>query len=402
MIRRALRAIRSSKRAQHAIVGNGLVSLASLALSVSVARLATASEFGNFAIALVAHLFITGATRAGITDTVLARPGVPSSCARSFRRVSLIGVVATLALGAWGLLAGNVYLLILAGAIHGLLALDFMRTYESAVGNDRHGFGMSVLWSSLTLGGVLASFVAPLPPWLTLVVWAAGGAACGYSAAIRARLPWAPGWPRDRNESRAAAAFSLDYLVGSGGSAITTLLAGVAVNSLVVGALRGAGTLLGPVNLIASTARSLVIPALARATSTPAGELRTATRLTLMLGLGITPLLILVQAIPARWGEWLLGDTWSVASAVLLPIAVESLFALIGSVPSAGHRAAFAGRRTLILRLSVGVPRPFVVVGGALLWGAPGAAWLMAGIAVLNALVWWASYCSLVAKRAAA
>lgn len=392
MIRAFLEALASSRRAQYAVLGNGLVSVASLALSVAIARTTTVAEFGSFAMAMVVFVFVSGLLRAAFTDTALARPNQPNAFVRSFRRASLASIVIVLGLLAWGFLSRDPYLIILAVASHGLLALDIIRTFDSAVRSARRSFFYSTLWAACTLAVALCSFVWNVSAVTLFIVWAGAGAICGYFAMALSRAPWMPGWPSQREETSAASMFALDYLVGSGGSALTTTLVGVVLDRSVVGAIRGAGTLLGPVNLIASTARSLTIPLLARAQEDPGKEFRLALRITLVLALVITPLLTVVQFIPPAWGEWLLGDTWAVAALALLPLAIESLFGLISSIPAAGHRAAFAGRRTLLLRMAVGIPRPFVVLASGLAWGVIGAVWAMALVAVINAIVWWVSY----------
>jgi hypothetical protein len=103
--------------------------------------------------------------------------------------------------------------------------------------------------------------------------------------------------------------------------------------------------------------------------------------------------------IPDTWGHQLLGDSWTVAKLALLPLSFEALLALVGGIAAAGHRVAFASIRTLVLRLSVGIPRPFIVLGCAVVWGISGAAWSMAAISAVNALLWWASYRLIVRRQ---
>lgn len=382
-----------------AVLANGSVSVASLALSVAVARTTSATEFGSFALAMIVFTFASGLIRSAFTDTALSRPSEVAVYARSARRSSLLALFMAVGLLAWGVATSNLYLAGLAVALHGLVALDVIRTFDSAVGNAGRALLFSASWSAATCAAAIASLISPIPPTAVFLTWAVSGAAGGYIAVLVNRSPWRPGWPRDESETKAAGLFALDYLIGSGGSSLTTTLTGVLADTRIVGALRGAGTLLGPVNLIASTARSLTIPLLARRRKDPSAELAAAIRVTVLLAIVIAPLLAILQFIPPEWGEWLLGDTWPLASVVLLPLAIESFLALVGGVPAAGHRVAFAGGRTLALRLAVGVPRPIVVIGCALVWGAPGAAWAMATLALINAVVWWLSYRALLFGR---
>lgn len=393
------RRVMASRRAQFAVLGNGSVSIASLGLSVATARTTTIEEFGAYAMAMIVYAFATGGLRAAFTETALAHPNDPEAFGRSFRRASLVAILGGIAIFTWGLLSGNLFMGILGVALHGLVTLDTIRIFESAVGNARRAFMLGAIWSGVTLAPSMCSLFWPVSSLILFTVWAGVGATIGYvSLAIR-HGPWLPGWPSNPVETRAASLFALDYAVGSGGSALTTTLLGVVVNTNVVGALRGAGTLLGPVNLIASTVRSLTIPILARAQADPVGELRTASRITIAVTLVIAPLLTAMQFIPVAWGEWLLGDTWTIAAIALLPMAIESIMGTIGSIPAAGHRAALAGKRALLLRLTVGIPRPAIVIFAATAWGIPGAAWSMAAISTVNALIWWISYRQLLRRR---
>lgn len=386
------------RRSLFAIIGNGAVSVASLALSVAVARATTSSEFGAFALALLVYVFASGIARAAFTDTALAQPSDPETLERSFRRACLSSLAGASGVLIWGLLTANVHLLIVAIALHGLMTLDFVRTVDSAVGSETRALVLSAAWTTATLATSIASFFVPVGPTVLLAIWAAAGALCGYFALIVRRLPWRPGWPRNTTETAAARVFALDYIVGSGGSVLTTTLLGVAVQPMVIGAIRGAGTLVGPANLIASTARSLIIPVLARAK--PSAEFGAAARVSLWLAAVLTPLLFALTLLPSTWGTWLLGDTWELARVALPALALESLLAVVGGIAAAGHRAAFAGRRTLMLRLVVGIPRPVIVILCAVVWGVAGAAWSMAAIAAVNALIWWVSYAQLTRRAA--
>ena len=389
MANSTIRTALTSKRAHGAVLGNAAVSIASMVLAVACARTMTATEFGTLALALVVYGFATGITRAAFTDTALAIPSDRSVFGRSIRRSALLALVLALGIATWGLIGGNPYLIVVAGTLHGMVLLDFVRTYESAVGRIGIGLGISVSWSVIVVAIGLVSFVVPIEATWLLLTWAVAGAVSGYIAVITVRAPLMPGWERQPAETTAAVLFTGDYLVGSGGGALTTTLVGALVDNLIVGALRGAGTLLGPVNLVASTARSLTIPLIARSGG---DAVRVARIITLMLVTVAVPLLVAVQFIPDDWGRWLLGETWAAVSLILVPIAVESFFVLIGGVPAAGHRAMLAGGRTLVLRLSVGIPRPAIVLVCAMVGGALGVAWAMAGIAIVNALVWWTSY----------
>lgn len=384
-----------SKRAPYAVIGNGMVALASFALSISIARASSTAVFGTFSIAMVAYLFSSGLVRAGITDTALSRPDERATFTSSVQRASLVATVGTILLVGWGFASANHFLIVLGVSLHGLITLDFVRTHDSAVGAATRAVVTTVFWSAASVSVSLLSLFLAIDPLGVFAAWALSGAVCGYVVAGVAHVPLFPRWRRNRRDTRAAGAFAADYLVGSGGSLLTTGLLGLLDDIRIVGALRGGGTLLGPMNLISTTARSLMLPFLARRQVDPGAQFQSAIRVTAAQVLVLVPLLAALQFIPDPWGRQLLGDTWQLASLVLLPLSIESVFALVSAAAAAGHRVAFAGRRTLILRAALGLPRPVVVLLSSQAWGVAGAAWSMVAISVLNAVVWWVSYIDL-------
>ncbi|MCK2035911.1 hypothetical protein KZC51_07160 [Microbacterium sp. SSW1-49] len=387
-----------SKRLSFAVVGNGLASLASLALSVAIARSSSVAVFAAFSIAMVAYLFGSGLIRSALTDSALSRPSDRSTYVRSFQRASLVALLSGAALVAWGALAGNAYLVILGITFHGLLSFDFIRTFDSAAGAASRAMASTAIWSMLTMSASVLSILGVLDATAVFVAWAASGALSGYVLMWAARTPLVPKWSRHREDTRVAGLFALDFAVGSGGSLLTTGLLGLLDSARILGAVRGAGTLLGPLNLVSTTVRSLLLPFLSRRSNSSGGQIRAAARVAALQVVFLLPFLVALQLLPATWGRQILGDTWDLASLALLPLSIEAVFALISAVANSGHRVAFAGTRSLALRLSVGLPRPFVVLLCAQFWGVQGAAWSMAAIAAVNALIWWGSYYDLARR----
>lgn len=381
-----------SKRLSFAVVGNGFVSLSSLALSVAIARSSSVAVFAAFSIAMVAYLFGSGLIRSALTDSALSRPTDHDTYVRSFQRASLVSVFCAAILIAWGILSDNGFLIVLGIAFHGLLSFDFIRTFDSAAGMAGRAMASTTIWSMLTIGGSILSIIGVLDARSVFIIWAASGALSGYALMVAARTPLIPRWTRHREDTRVAGLFALDYAVGSGGSLLTTGLLGLLDNARILGAVRGAGTLLGPLNLVSTTVRSLMLPFLSRRNNSSGGQIRAALRVALLQVAFLLPFLVALQLLPASWGRQLLGETWDLASLALLPLSIEAVFALISAVANSGHRVAFAGARSLTLRLAVGLPRPFVVLLCAQFWGIQGAAWSMAAISALNALLWWGSY----------
>lgn len=395
-----VRRLVASRRVRSAVVANAALSVTGLLISVGIARHTGVGLFGQFALAMIIYVAVTGLLRAGIMDTALAKSDTATVVERSSRRTSL----AALVLGAGLLVAagfiGNPFLALVGVCLHGLVALEFSRVMSIGAGDERIGLLQTLAWAVPSAGIAGVSIVTPIPPTAVFAVWSILGAVLGYLFACRSRVVLTPSWPRERSETRAAVLFSLDYAAGSGGSALTTVLIGGFLSTGAVGSLRGAATLLGPANLIASTVRSLIIPTFVRsARAGPRAELRAASRIAIVLVASTLPIVVVVLALPDSFGTQVLGQTWLVARPVMGPLALEVVFGLIGGVPAAGHRAALAGGRSLLLRLVTGVPRPFVVVAAGIGAGVEGAAWAMAAIAALNAGIWWWGYAGLLATR---
>lgn len=381
------------RRVLFAVIANGLVSITSLLLAVAIARASDAWQFGQFSIAMAIYLFAIGLIRAAITETTLSvKPGEDVND-RGFRRSSLVSILAAVGMLVIGLAVGNNYLVILAVTFNGLVCLDYLRTVEAALYLARTALVQGSLWSAATTVVCVVSFVAHIDAMVIFALWAASGAMIGYFSALAVGLSLLPSWGRHRAETRAAILFSLDYVAGSGGSALSTALLGVTSSPTTVGALRGAGTILGPVGLLSTTVRSLIIPYLTRARQLGGRhEFSRAAIIAFLLGIILTVPAVLLCLIPDPVGSALLGSTWTAAAPLLPALAIESVLALIGNIAAAGHRSRLAGARSLALRLSVGIPRPFLIVAAAALWGAFGAAWAMAVLSLLNCVIWWISY----------
>lgn len=378
---------------------DALFSASSLLLAVALARASTVQEFGEFALAMVMYLFAIGLIRSAVTDTILSSVRTRQNLRRGFERASVGGFVGAALFATAGLLMPSHYFLIVGLSLPGLVALDYIRVTYTSMYRSGTAMLLGLGWG-ICVGGVsIAAILTPLSPTFVFAMWGCSGALIGAIAWAATRMPLWPRWQKNLSETRAAAWFSLDYVAGSGGSLLSTSLVGALVGAPVIAALRGAGTLLGPVNLVSTTARSLVLPYLTNARKGGGdNERRSAIVVTVGLVLAVMPLAAVVVFLPSNIGVEVLGATWLIAQPIILPLAIESLAALGGSIAAAGHRSQFAGARAVVLRLSVGGLRPFVVVVAGTNFGAGGAAWSMAILSIVNLGLWWGSYIQLTKR----
>lgn len=392
-MRRVSVRLATSRRVQLAVVTNALISISSLLLAISIARRSSVDEFATFAVAMTLYVMANGIIRAAITETTLAIEPSRSNDEIGFQRASLVSLVAGGAMVLLGWFLGSWYLAVVGVCFNGLTSLDYSRTVNAALHRSGVALAQGVAWSVTVICVSGVSLVLPLRGTTLFAVWAGAGAIIGYLSTAEAGYPWAPRWLRNPRQDKAAAWFSVDYLAGSGGSLLSTNLLVVVLNTTAVGAVRGAGTILGPVGLVSTTARSLSIVYLSRARAVGGRhEFRSAVAAAGALAVVVGPLAVAITLIPDRVGRELLGRTWDSVSPILLALAIESVLALVGSIAAAGHRSRLAGARTLTLRLLVGIPRPMIVVLAAWWFGIEGAAWSMAAIAAVNVVLWWFSY----------
>ncbi|MFI9526812.1 MATE family efflux transporter [Micromonospora rosaria] len=387
------------RRAPLALVVGGLSSAGNFLLAVTVTRLETVGGVGRFAVAFSFYVLVSGLVRAMVTDTVLA---AAAGAAPAARRATLVGVVAGGLVLAAGAATGSRYLLLAGAALPGLVLYDHAKAVALGVGAPRRALRQEGAWAALTVLAVLPGLLRLVGPETVFAGWAVGGALLGLVAAGRRGYGLLPGWSAGRTETRTALGFGAQFLVTTGSAQLAlTAMAGLA-GTAVVGALSAGRTILGPVNLVVSTASTLILPHLARTRdATTAVRTRAAVRLVLLVTAGALPMALAVALLPDGVGTALLGANWALAQGLLPLLALESLLAVPAAVGFAGLRIERASGRAVVVGVVLGVLRVPVVVAGAVLVGAGGAAVALVVMALLSALAWGRSYQLLLRRRAA-
>lgn len=182
--------------------------------------------------------------------------------------------------------------------------------------------------------------------------------------------------------------FVVEFAVGNGSSQLAVLGLGVFATPLAVGALRGATTLFGPLNVLFNSANAFGPPVLGRL-----GGKRATVRATALLGLVLAAVGAgwgaVLYALPDRMGRQLLGDTWA-ATAGLLP-ATGAQYAVMGLGTCALLTLrVLAPKATLSLQVVFSLLSVGLLLGGYAVGGVAGAAWGLAAGSALKALAaWW-------------
>ncbi|MGW6572204.1 hypothetical protein ACWGAN_08500 [Streptomyces sp. NPDC054945] len=182
--------------------------------------------------------------------------------------------------------------------------------------------------------------------------------------------------------------FVVEFAVGNGSSQLAVLGLGVFATPLAVGALRGATTLFGPLNVLFNSANAFGPPVLGRL-----GGKRATVRATAALGLVLATVgagwATALYLLPDRLGRELLGDTWAGASALLPATGAQYAVMGLGTCALLTLRV-LAPKATLSLQVVFSLLSVGLLLGGYAVWGVTGAAWGLAAGSALKALAaWW-------------
>lgn len=394
---RFARQLLTRQRAYIAVGVGGLSSLGNLALSISMAHTTGIYEFGQYAICFSIYGLAVGFVRSAVVEPLLGRQQGKALFSSSLRRASLLGLIISILTVATGVLLNLDYLVVMGIAMHGCVVYDYILVMNVSAYKPLQALLQESIWLCVSFAGAALVLIGIVPPLVGFAIWAGGCAVIAYVATILLRLQLRPGWDQKFVTTKVSSAFGLDFLIGSGSAQLAINMASAVAGLSVVGALRAAGTVLGPVTLVVNAARSLLIPFVSRLSS---GSNRSAlgVSLTTSLTMGVLalPFLALVWVLPDGIGMLLLGANWAYAKPLLPFLAIELFFVILTAVPFAGHRALLAARNTLVIRIALAAIRIASIVVAAIYFGAIGAALAMAVTAMIGTIVWWWSYSSLL------
>ncbi|MGW7458192.1 hypothetical protein [Streptomyces sp. NPDC054797] len=181
--------------------------------------------------------------------------------------------------------------------------------------------------------------------------------------------------------------FVVEFAVGNGSSQLAVLGLGVFATPLSVGALRGATTLFGPLNVLFNSANAFGPPVLGRL-----GGKRATVRATAALGLVLAAVGAgwgaVLYALPDRVGSSLLGDTWAATSALLPATGAQYAVMGLGTCALLTLRV-LAPKATLSLQVVFSLLSVGLLLGGYAVWGVAGAAWGLAAGSAAKAGAGW-------------
>ncbi|MGW7066908.1 hypothetical protein ACWGII_07430 [Streptomyces sp. NPDC054855] len=385
-------------------------SLSNFAVGIYVARSLGLTAFGVFSLAWVTYGVVLSVSRGLATDPLVVRfSGVSDASwrgavARSSGTALSVGVVIGAVCLVVGLALGGQVGPAFAGLgvmLPGLLLQDAWRYSFFAAGNGRKAFVNDVVWGvALVPAMVVAARVGTVTAFV--LAWGASATVAAvygcFQAGIRPQLTGARVWLHEHRD------LSYRYLVEnvgvSGASQLRAYGLGVIVAVSAVGVIRGAELLLGPFLAVLMGLTLVTVAEAARMLRQAPDRLG---RFCLYLGVGQAVGALLwgsvLLLVPDRLGELILGDVWSSASAIIVPVTLGVAGAGLGTGAAAGLRALAAARRSLRCQLFASTFYVCGGLGGAVLAGTAGSAWGVAAAAACSSAVWWQQLRSALRER---
>lgn len=377
---------------------------------IVAARMLSKDGFGAYAVAITTFTVLLGLCRALTGEALLVRVGNDSITHRD--RVSraatdalslglaVVPVLLLLALLVEGPTAGA--LLALTFTLPLLLLQDTLRYSAFARAIPRRAVRSDATWVGLQVVayGVVYTMAEP-SAFVMVLAWAGTGALAGSLQLWLDDVGLVFGRPLSwvRENLDLGGRYALDFVAGTGVAQLASYaLVGVA-GVVALGALRGAQTAFGPVNVLSSGSYSVVVPEARRIARTSVRKVTL-----LCVGVALALSIVSIATFSVLWmlsedqGRLILGDSWIDARQVLLPVAVASTAGSVFSGASAGLRALEAARELLRTRLFTTPVAVVVPTFCAWRWGLQGAAWGIAGTVWWNNIWWWRSY-ALAARR---
>lgn len=373
-------------------------SASNILMVLAVARTTTPQAFGTFAFAYVGLTVLMALVRGGFGTPISLSARDPRAVTAqtrwALRRIGLATTVVAIAGVLLVLLAGTPAM-VAAGALVSLapvvLLQDLLRFEALAQGRDWTAVTADGAWAAVS-GGLLISTWA-LGSWapsaVIVLMWGLGGMVSLGILVSRAH----PSFSRDAGSLRVPEhpvtlgdRLRLAVDASMGGMVALALTAGVGLvlDAASVAALRGASTLLGPVNVLISSLQIAVVPAMVRqAHATNRQLLRIAAPVSGAVALCAGGVSLAGLLLPSHIGELALGSTWVLAAPIVAILGVEYVGQAMLTALLTILRARNQTRTLLRIRLLMGAAQTSFGLLAAIVAGTAVA------VAVSSAILAW-------------
>lgn len=387
---------RSRQAAASGLIDQAFSSASNVLMVLAVARVTAPEIFGIFALAYVGTTVCLAAVRGAFGTPISLRAHSPAHVHLEVRwalrkvaavvlPISLIGIPAL----AWGSAAVSA-----AGALALtlpiLLVQDLLRFASLALGRGWTTALADGLWTLVSAGLLVSTWLFGSwisAPWVVLI-WGAGGVMSLSLLAVRALRTSDAQEPTDAPSTEVTVGdrgrLGFDASMGAWVALVVTGVVAWLLDPLAAAALRGAGTMLGPINVLISSLQAVFVPMMVRRPGASVEQLLGVAKPVIV---SVAALSVTVSAagllLPPELGELLLGATWTAAAPVLAVLGVEFLgHALLAPLLTI-LRAKNMSQLLLKIRVGMGIGQAVAGILAAYLLGSAVA------VAAANVLVVW-------------
>ncbi|MFJ2295072.1 hypothetical protein ACIOG7_25805 [Streptomyces sp. NPDC087894] len=391
------------------VADQGVAALTNILVLVAAARLSTVADFARFSAVYLVFTVLLGVSGAYTGQPLVLRRGGGADTLGACRSAVVLTLGASAALGA---LLAAVCLFVPGNTARALLALGLV--LPVVLGQDALRYAFSTLQrpqlaltsDMVRLGGVLGALAAQeygAAPARLIAVWGLSAlpalllsAALLHRATAGAPLLLRPMLRRGHLGQR----FTVEFGVGNATSQLSVLGLGAVGNPLLVGALRGATTLFGPLNVLYTSATSFGPPLLGRIDD-ERRRVRATAGLAAVLAATAALWAVALALLPDGAGRQLLGDTWPTAAALLPATGSQYAAMAVGTCGLLALRM-LDPRTTLSIQVVFSLTAVALMAGGYALGGVPGAAWGLALGSLCKAAATWTRVARLRRRRSTA
>ncbi|MEU5717356.1 hypothetical protein AB0G71_16490 [Streptomyces sp. NPDC020403] len=364
------------------VADQGVTALTNILVLVAAARLSTAADFARFSTVYLVFTVLLGVFGAYTGQPLILRRGEDEAVRSACRSAVAFTVLGSAVLG--GTLSA-VCLLLPGDTARALTALgpvlpvvlgqDALRYAFSTLHQPHLALGSDLVRLACVLGALSLQEYGATPARL-IGFWGLSAlpALLLSTALLHRSTAKAPTRLRPLlRRGHLGQRFVVEFGVGNATGQLSVLGLGAVGNPLLVGALRGATTLFGPLNVLFTSATSFGPPLLGRI-----GEERRRVRATALLAavLAATAALwaTVLALLPDRVGRELLGDTWPTAAA-LLPATGSQYAAMAAGTCGLLALRMLDPRTTLGIQVVFSLAAVVFLTAGYAVGGVPGAAW---------------------------
>lgn len=374
------------KRLALGFIDQGIVSGSGLVIFIAAAQFLSPDDLGYFSFGVATCLLVVSLARALCGESLLVRtvgksdrrPTVFRESRSMLGLATILGFVSAFVCGAIGLVGDSPNWPLLASAIAcpGLVLQDSLRFVfismqrtTRLVSNDIAALllgATAIIWAgtithnvfSMLVSWGLASMVVSI---VTLLL-----------NAIVPSLRNAIGWLRDT--WRSSSAFFTENALGALAGYTIVVILTVFIDPSEVAAFRATLVVYGVASLVVNFLRTQVLRELRpEMIDTVRGVTITSTKLAAPVIITITGMLLVLLLIPAEIGEILMRDTWSLVVYLLIPGAINRMFAGFSTIPAIILRVQGVTWKATAVKVIVLVISLILSPLGALYAGAAGA-----------------------------